>query len=131
LLNRCSKWHRFESIIQPKWHFQSALSYTRQFETERKRSLLVYVTSMRRNAEAQIARDVICELLAQLQALPDGTKNLDLLIGSNGGDATVAWRIVSLIRERVETFSVLVPQAAFSAATLIALGADEIVMHPH
>jgi hypothetical protein len=41
------------------------------------------------------------------------------------------WRIVSLIRERVKKFSVLVPHAAFSAATLIALGANEIVMHPH
>ena len=50
---------------------------------------------------------------------------------SNGGDGTVAWRIVSLIRERVRKFSILVPHAAFSAATLIALGANEIVMHPH
>lgn len=103
----------------------------REIERERARPLIVYVTSTRRNAEAQIARDAICELLAQLQALPAGTKKLDLLVGSNGGDATVAWRIVSLIRERVQSFAVLVPQAAFSAATLIALGADEIVMHPH
>ena len=86
---------------------------------------------MRRNAEAQIARDAVSELLAQLQALPKGTNELDLLIGSNGGDGTVAWRLVSLIRERVDSFAVLVPQAAFSAATLIALGADEIVMHPY
>jgi len=100
-------------------------------EAERKRPLIVYVTSMRRNAEAQIARDAICEVLAQLQALPKETTKLDLLLGSNGGDGTVAWRIVSLIRERVSNFSVIVPQAAFSAATLIALGADEIVMHPH
>jgi hypothetical protein len=100
-------------------------------EAERKRPLIVYVTSMRRNAEGQIARDAICELLAQLQALPEKTTKLDLLLGSNGGDGTVAWRIVSLIRERVARFSVMVPQAAFSAATLIALGANEIVMHPH
>src|SRR5690606_11319025 len=44
---------------------------------------------------------------------------------------TVAWRVVTLIRERVRKLSVLVPQAAYSAATLIALGADEIVMHPN
>jgi hypothetical protein len=100
-------------------------------EAERKRPLIVYVTSMRRNAEAQIARDAICEVLAQLQKLPKETGKLDLLLGSNGGDGTVAWRIVSLIRERVPDFSVMVPQAAFSAATLIALGANEIVMHPH
>jgi len=39
--------------------------------------------------------------------------------------------IVSLIREQVGRFTVLVPQAAYSAATFIALGANEIVMHPH
>ena len=102
-----------------------------QMEQIRKRPLLVYVTSSRANAHAQIAADAVPEFLDQLQALPKGCKELDLLLVSNGGDPTVAWRVVSLIRERVEKFSVLVPQAAFSAATLIALGADEIVMHPH
>ena len=71
------------------------------------------------------------EILAQLRALPAETKELDLLIASQGGDPTVAWRIVSLLRERVSKFSVLIPQAAFSAATLLALGADAVVMHPH
>lgn len=42
----------------------------------------------------------------------------------------VAWRIMSLLREKVNEVGVLVPQAAYSAATLLALGADEIVMHP-
>jgi hypothetical protein len=35
-----------------------------------------------------------------------------------------------LLREKVKTIGVLVPQSAFSAATLLALGADEIIMHP-
>lgn len=78
-----------------------------------------------------MAADVVGEILRQLEALPSGTSELDLLIASQGGDPTVAWRIVSLIRERVRKFSALVPQAAFSAATLLALGADEIVMHPN
>jgi hypothetical protein len=43
----------------------------------------------------------------------------------------VALHIVTLIRERVDKFAVLVPQAAYSAATLLALGADEIIMHPN
>lgn len=103
----------------------------RQLEGKRKKPLIVYVTSMRRNATAQIAGDAISELLSQLEQLPAGTQDLDLMLGSFGGDGSVAWRIVSLIRERVSKFSVLVPQAAFSAATLIALGADEIVIHPH
>jgi hypothetical protein len=78
-----------------------------------------------------IAGDSVPELLDQLQCLPPGTKALDLLLVSDGGDPTVAWRIVSLIRERVSKFSALVPQAAYSAATLIVLGADEVVMHPN
>ncbi len=102
-----------------------------RLEAKRGRPLVTYVTSARRGIEASIARDTVSELVAQLQALPADAKELDLLLVSNGGDGTVAWRIVSLIRERVEKFSVLVPQAAFSAATLIALGADEIVMHPY
>lgn len=103
----------------------------KKLEAKRKRPLIVYVTSARRQAEAQIASDAISEIVAQLQALPTDASELDLYLVSNGGDGTVAWRVVSLIRERVKKFSVLVPQAAFSAATLIALGADEIVMHPY
>lgn len=78
-----------------------------------------------------MARDSVPPFLDQLEALPSNVESLDLMIVSTGGDPTVAWQIVSLIRERVSRFSVLIPEAAFSAATLIALGADEIVMHPN
>jgi hypothetical protein len=78
-----------------------------------------------------MSADSVAEIQSQLQALPKGTKELDLLLASVGGDPTVAWRIVSLIRERCDKFSVLVPDAAYSAATLVVLGADEIVMHPN
>lgn len=40
----------------------------------------------------------------------------------------VPWRMVSMIREYCHKFSVLVPYKAHSSATMIALGADEIVM---
>ena len=103
----------------------------RILEEKRGKPLIVYVTSSRANASGAMAGDFVPELLAQLTALPADVDDLDILIASQGGDPTVAWRTVSLIRERVSKFSVLVPQAAFSAATLLALGADEIVMHPH
>jgi len=97
----------------------------------RGRPLIVYVTSNRANASGNIAGDMVPEFLRQLDALPTDVDALDLLVVSNGGDPTVAWRLVTLIREKVKRFAVLVPQAAYSAATLIALGADEIIMHPH
>lgn len=101
----------------------------RTLEAKRKRPVIAFVTSTRPNAEGRIAGDAVHEFEMQLQALPADTEALDLLIVSNGGDPTVAWRVVSLIRERVKQFSVLVPAGAFSAATLIALGANSIVMH--
>ncbi len=107
------------------------LNLYKELEKLRKRPLVVYMTSTRPGVTAMIASDAVGEVLAQLEALPPGTEALDLFIVSYGGDPTVAWRIASLIRERVKKFSVLIPQAAFSAATLLALGADELVMHPH
>ncbi len=78
-----------------------------------------------------MAGDVIPELLDQLTELPPETQAIDFLIVSEGGDPKVAWRAMSLLRERCKHISVLIPQVAFSAATLLALGADEIVMHPN
>ena len=46
------------------------------------------------------------------------------------GSGTVPWRLVSLFREFADKVAVLVPYKAYSAATMLALGADEIVMGP-
>ena len=74
--------------------------------------------------------DVIPEFANHILSVPEDKKEIDILIVSNGGDPTVAWRIISMLRERFEKIGVLLPYAAFSAATLLSLGADEIVMHP-
>ena len=57
-------------------------------------------------------------------------RKLDIFLCSNGGSSTVPWRLVSLFREFTSSFNVIVPYRAYSAATMLALGADEIVMHP-
>lgn len=55
-------------------------------------------------------------------------KKIDLFIYSRGGDVSVPWRIVSMFREFCDEFSVLIPYKAHSAATLLSLGADKIIM---
>jgi hypothetical protein len=55
---------------------------------------------------------------------------LGLWISSRGGATEVPVKIVSLMREYADRFVVLVPYRAHSAATQVALGADEIVMSP-
>lgn len=96
----------------------------------RGRALITYFTSYRRNASGSIAADVIPDIIKHINCIPIESKEIDLLIVSYGGDPTVAYRIVNILRERFKKFSVILPFAAYSAATLISLGADEIVMHP-
>lgn len=102
-------------------------------ELERVRSdrlCLTYVTSTRGNHEMSMADDVVRLLYDHLVRSREKARNgVDLFIHSNGGQGTVPWRIVSLIREFASDFAVLVPHHAFSAATLLAMGADNIIMH--
>lgn len=105
----------------------------REIERERNSKVLTYVTSTRQNMEVQMAIDTIRKFYEHLKDIPENEKgkiDIDLLIVSNGGDGTVPWRLVTLIREYAKQFSVLIPYRAFSAATLTALGADKIIMHP-
>jgi hypothetical protein len=99
-------------------------------EDYRKRPLVVYATSTRQNVPALMAGDTVRELIDQIDVIGD-TKKIDILVHSSGGDALAAWKLMSIIRERLDHVTVFVPFMAFSAATLFALGADEIVMHPH
>jgi len=99
-------------------------------EEYRKRPLIVYATSTRVGIRAAMAHDAVREFIDQVDAVPDGEK-VDVLLHSMGGDALAAWKIMSVLRERFKNVSVLVPYAAFSAATVFALGANEIVMHPN
>ena len=94
------------------------------------RLLISYVTSTRPGFEFSISDDVIPFIHQCLERGKEKAKiGVDLFIHSNGGSGTAPWRIVNLIREYTRDFSVLVPHHAFSAATLIALGANKIIMH--
>lgn len=102
-----------------------------KLEKYRNRPLLVYATSKRHGVEASMASDAIPYLIDALDLIPPESNEVDFLIVSLGGDPMVAYRIISLLRERVAKVYALIPQTAFSAATLLALGANEIVMHPN
>ena len=51
-----------------------------------------------------------------------------LLIDSPGGDAKAAYQLAKMLRRHWQTFEAYVPRYAKSAATLLCLGAEEIVM---
>ena len=57
-------------------------------------------------------------------------KDLHLMLTSLGGDGETALRMVHSIQSRCARFTVLLPDQAKSAATLIALGAHQVLMGP-
>lgn len=108
----------------------------KQLQDLRKSHLIVYVTNTRQGMDVRMGLDAIPKIYQLLTAFPKPEKKtdkplpIDLFIHSNGGEGTVSWRMVTLIREYTDQFRVIIPHRAFSAATLAALGADEIAMHP-
>lgn len=114
---------------------KNRLQLIEKLEKERGSKILSYITGTRTNLDFPIAIDSIRKMFEHLKSASEKEeggkiKKLDLFLHSNGGDGIVPWKLVTLIRDYAETFSVIVPHRAFSAATLISLGADEILMHP-
>lgn len=102
-----------------------------RLETLRGSSVICLLTTLRQGVQGQIADDQVRVMFDHLLAAKQRPiPKLDLFLVSNGGSGVVPWRLVSLFREFAKSFNVLIPYRAYSAATLLALGADEIVMHP-
>jgi Serine dehydrogenase proteinase len=105
--------------------------YTRQnriraIEQRSGRRLVCYVAG----PGASISSMDIPPFVDLLDDVREGEK-LDLLLHSTGGDVDQAERIVMMCRKKIgagSEFRVIVPDSAKSAATLIAVGADQIVM---
>ena len=101
-----------------------------KIEQKRQSKAIVYFTGDRHPFGARITEDAVRPLYDHLLNLEfDGDKKrLDLFLYSRGGDVSVPWRIVNMIREFCDEFNVLIPYRAQSAATLLSMGADNIVM---
>lgn len=100
----------------------------KKIEQKRGSKVITYITSDRQGpVNARVAMDIIPIISNQLRKVGKQEK-IDLVLYSAGGDTMVPWRLVSMIREYCDKFSVIIPYKAHSAATMISLGADEIVM---
>lgn len=100
----------------------------KKIEELRGSKVITYITSDRQGpVNARVAMDIIPIISSHLRKIGKQEK-IDLILYSAGGDTMVPWRLVSMIREYCDKFSVIIPYKAHSAATMISLGADEIIM---
>lgn len=110
---------------------EQRLALVQEIERERGSRVICYLTGDRGGPppglQTSIGMDIFpffYDVLTQIGP----QKNIDLLIYSTGGATMAAWGLVNLIREFADKLCVLVPFKAHSSATLVALGANEIVM---
>lgn len=102
----------------------------REIEARTQRVLLCYVSE-----GPLIDREDVLHLEALLQAIEPGA-SITLLLNSPGGDVDVAEKLLHMIREsasppalqRPGDVEIVVPNWAKSAATIMALGADRVIM---
>ena len=104
---------------------EQALSLIQRLTELRETPLLAFVV----RPDVVIRGDVVEQIYEQLRQI-GRVPRLDLFLHSSGGQTEVPWRLITLIRDFAERFSVLIPGIAHSAATHLAMGADEIVMGP-
>ena len=57
-------------------------------------------------------------------------KKVDVLLHSPGGQADATERIVGILRNKFDEVSFLIPHSAYSAATMLALSGNHIILHP-
>lgn len=95
----------------------------REIENLRKSKVLVYFLGL----NSTIAQDAVEVIYNNLRRIGKVEK-IDLFLHTTGGFLEVPLKIVNVLRDFAKKFSVLIPYRAHSAGTLLALGADEIVM---
>lgn len=113
----------FKAIHKPRYSRQELI---KSIEEATNRKLIVYFANTFNDFGSVNRNDIapFGDLLMDISRDVD----LDLLIHSSGGDIDAAEKIICMCRDKSKSFRVIVPQYAKSAATLIALAADSIVM---
>ena len=114
----------------PLYEAYNAARYCRQdlvraIQTRTKRTLISYVAGER----TYIHREDVPPFVDLLHPVTRDS-DLDLMLHTGGGDVDAAETLINLVRTRVGegTLRVIVPDYAKSAGTLIALGANVILM---
>ncbi len=116
---------RRPKIQKPPLLFAQSQKLLGRLEEKLGMPLLCYWSS----ASGSVCQDDVVVMYELCRAAEVG-KPLALFIKSSGGSGRAALRIVNLLRQYSTGLSALVPLECASAATMMALGADEIKMGP-
>ena len=104
----------------------------RDIEGIRQRPLIIYGTKFMDsvpNVPNFIDLDDIDGFTDIVSSIDDGHE-VDVLLHSPGGRPDATERIVNILRNKFAVVNFLIPHSAYSAATMLALSGNSIVLHP-
>lgn len=109
--------------------------YLKALSEKTGRATIVYATAWLDAKDGVTGRDVSVEL-GDVQGFMEAVsnideRNLDLILSSPGGSPEAAEAIMAYLRTRFDHIRAVIPLAAMSAATMMALACDEILMGAH
>lgn len=108
-------------------HRLERMGIIEKIQEKRDSKLITFIAGDRSGMETKIAFDIFPILHRHLTQI-GGRERIDLFLYSTGGLTIAGYALVNLFREFSEEFNVIIPFKALSTATLIALGANEIMM---
>jgi hypothetical protein len=110
------------------------MATTKSDTTEAEQQIRELAANLRAHRERPcllfVSRNLVHADVATVRAaLEDETgEHLDVIVGSPGGDVEAAYLVARELRRRFEQLTVFVPFQAKSAATVLCLAADELVL---
>ncbi len=112
----------YQAIHAARYQRQALI---REIEVLSGNKLICYIAGISAPVDRE---DVVC-FVDLLHNITCG-QNVDLMLHTGGGDIDAAEKLMAMIRKKVSTgqVRVIVPDYAKSAGTLMALGADRIIM---
>lgn len=102
--------------------FSKADSLLEKLEEKLKARVLCFICHM------SITHSVVYRLNKIIRKFPKEVETLAVLIDSGGGDIDAASKMVKLLRSYCKTYISIIPFFAKSAATLLAVSADKVIM---
>jgi len=112
-------------IKTPPVLFDKTQRLVRQIQKMVEGTFLTYWTS----ESGSICSNDVQAMYEALEVVRPGAQ-ITIFVKSDGGDGTSSLRLIHLLREYAKRLLVLAPLECASAATMLALGADEIHMGP-
>lgn len=135
LLDQMEDGREFESLVKQKQVTINPINEIRRALKEiseiRQRPNIAYIANVV-NPKIQAVKSIeysddlpFSELV---NTIPNGQKNIDVLLVTPGGSGTQVAKFVDQLRKRFENVSFILPNIAMSAGTMFALSGEEIVM---